>query len=58
MTDMSHLLIGTVVFVLLLSVAGSMRAFFKERRKRKFIKAQRQADSLQKRVRLPDPRGK
>lgn len=58
MEKMSLVLLGTVVLILLVSLLGSLHAFFSERKIRRFWRAQRDAARLQRRVGVEDPRGR
>ncbi|GEM_PF-3711500 len=58
MAKMSLVLLRTVALIFLVSVLGSLHAFFSERKIRRFRRAQRDAARLQRRVGLDDPRGR
>lgn len=56
MTWSGLLLLGTAELILLRSLIGSAWAYFADRKRRRFWRAQREADRLQRRVGLSSPR--
>lgn len=58
MTRIDWMLLITFGFIPLWSILNSAWVFFKERRIRPFHKAQMQAKRFQRRVGVPNPRGR